>query len=250
MTKRIKPKLSVPVGPIDPASLPGDPCSAKLIREAAALAGCNEAEQEAAVAALEAEEHAEAEQMIATLLDHAGEKGWTHVLHAIPAALLEVINTAEQGNSEQARYLQQLHPSTKLERNNLDLRVDADTQIREYVRWCKQQGKSPDDRAINYLRRNPKPPMRPRGKRPSYSTSQRMLEIAARIHQQLKKNSHLTLSAAAEDVLKNMQSYDRTLDLKTALNAAKLFGVKRSTVGAPSEEIERELHRIESGGKF
>jgi hypothetical protein len=250
MTKRIKPELSVWAGPIDPALLPGDPCSAGLIREAAALAGCNKAEQDAAVVALEAEEQAEAEQMIATLPDAAGEKGWIHLLHANQTELLEVINTAEHGNIEQAKNLQQLHPSTKLERNKLDLRVDAYTKLRKYVRWCKQQGIAPDERAINYLRCNPKPPTRPRGKRPSHSTFQRTLEIAARIHQQLKKDRQLTLSAAAENVLTEMQSYDKTLDLKTALNAAKQFSVKRSTVDAPSQEIELELRRIESGGKF
>lgn len=250
MTKRIRPKLCVWATPIDPESLPGNPRSAESIVEAAALAGCSKAEQETAVAALEVEEQAEAEKMIATLLDATGEKAWTHVFQANRAELLKAINTAAQGNSEQAKYIQQLHPSTSLARNNLDLQVEADTQIREYVKWCKQQGKSPDPLAINYVHGNPKPPMRPRGKRPSHSTFQKGLEIAARIYQQLEKNRSLTLSAAAEAVLVNMQSADETLDLKTALNAAKQFGVNRATVGKPSQEIEPELRRIESSGKF
>ena len=208
MTRRAKPpnpptpgpKLEVPDTPIDPTALPGDPRSAETIVEAAALAGYNQAEQKAAVAALKAEERAEAELMVADLLN-AVDVSWVEApdLYESLVYIQDLVNLAEHGNSWQADERIRLHPRGAPQSLIDDLRAVADAQIRQYAKTCAKNRGSMDSAVVAYLARNPKPLPRSRGRKASERTAYETLKLAAKVKLRIDAGKSVEEACAPDD---------------------------------------------------
>ncbi len=197
-TKRSEhgPQLQVPAQPVDPTALPGHPRSAETIVEAAALAGCNLAEQKAAVAALEAEEQAEAEAKIAAFpIEWVEAPG----LHEFPTYIQDLVNLAEYGNSWQADEHIRLHPRGAPQSLTDDLRAVADAQIRQYAKNCAKNRGSMDSAMVAYLARNPKPLPRSRGRKASERTAYETLKLAAKVKLRIDAGKSVEEACAPDD---------------------------------------------------
>lgn len=224
MTRRAKPRnpptpeprLEVPDTPIDPTALPGHPCSAETIVEAAALAGCNQAEQKAAVAALEAEERAEAQGMIADLLA-SKELSWVDApdLFDLPGHIQDLVSLAEYGESWRADAQVRQHPRGNRQSLIDDLRAVADAQLRKYANRCKENQECIDPIALVYLRRNAVPMTRRRGRKASEDAGYRTLIVAARV--KCAMDSGLTVEGACASLGRFGASESKILKAYSAL---------------------------------